>query len=224
MRAQLEEELAWRQEELVFLKNQLNFVNETKRDKYRKSMILMLYAHFEGFTKIALQTYIQYLNELEIKVDNVNSNLQASHMQKEFNAYDNLDKKNRFFKKPLPEDAKLHRFCRRVEFIEAFDNYRDTELVLPDEIIDTESNLWYIVLQKNLYKVGLPIDLFEEQHADIDALVNRRNSIGHGNFRTGVTQEEYDKWERKTFSVMSQMNIILYDYAANRKYLSNREG
>ena len=81
LRTQLELELAWRQEELAFLQNQINYVCDEKRDQYRKSLILMLYAHFEGFVKIALQTYLQFLNELDIKVEYVNSNLQASHLQ-----------------------------------------------------------------------------------------------------------------------------------------------
>lgn len=224
MRTQLEEELAWRQEELFFLKNQLNYIDVAHQDKYRKSLILMLYAHFEGFTKIALQTYIQYLNDLEIKVNQTNYSLQASHLHKEFTAYDNLDRKNRYFKRALPEDTKLHRFFRRVEFVESFDEFRDVDLFLPDEIVDTESNLWYIVLQKNLYKLGLPIDLFEEQSRDINALVNRRNEIGHGSFRAGISEGEYNQWERRTYNVMSQINMTIYDYAVNEKYLCSGEG
>ena len=223
LRTQLELELAWRQEELAFLQNQINYVCDEKRDQYRKSLILMLYAHFEGFVKIALQTYLQFLNELDIKVEYVNSNLQASHLQREFNAYDNLDRKNKHFKRKLPDDTKLHRFYRRVEFIESFDEYRDKELKLSDEIIDTESNLWYIVLQKNLYKLGLPVDLFDDYHTEIDDLVNRRNSIAHGSFKTGVTKDEYRNWENKVYRIMSNINIILYQYASEHKYLKDYE-
>lgn len=62
-RAELEEELRWRQEELAFFKNQLgDIVLESDADRYRKSLVLILYSHFEGYVKIALQTYIEYLN------------------------------------------------------------------------------------------------------------------------------------------------------------------
>ena len=45
LRAALETELAWRQEELVFFKNQLNGVTEENKDRYRKSLVLILYSH-----------------------------------------------------------------------------------------------------------------------------------------------------------------------------------
>ena len=62
LRASLEAELAWRQEELAFFKNQLNDVIEENKNKYRKSLVLILYSHMEGYIKICLQTYIQYIN------------------------------------------------------------------------------------------------------------------------------------------------------------------
>ena len=43
LRAALEAELAWRQEELAFFKNQLNEIAEEDKNKYRKSLVLILY-------------------------------------------------------------------------------------------------------------------------------------------------------------------------------------
>ena len=75
------------------------------------------------------------------------------------------------------------------------------------------------MLQKNLYKIGLPINLFDNYQSDIDALVNRRNSIAHGNFRSGVTAEEFSNWETKVSNILSEVVRLLYDYANNKKYL-----
>ena len=107
----------------------------------------------------------------------------VASMHKEFIAYENLDRKYEIFRRELPEDARLHRLYRRVDFMENIEEFKCQKLVIDDNIVDTESNLWYIVLQKNLYKLGLPVDLFSDYHNDIDALVNRRNSIAHGNFQ-----------------------------------------
>lgn len=181
-RANLESELAWRQEELAFFKNQLNDISEDHRNKYRKSLVLILYSHLEGYIKLSLQTYVQYINSLSLSRDMVVTGLRAASMNKEFNAYDNLDRKNEVFRRKLPEDSNLHRFFRRVDFISQYEEFVGQDLEIDDSIINTESNMWYIVLQKNLYKLGLPIDLFQEFESDIDALVNRRNSIAHGNF------------------------------------------
>lgn len=220
LRAALEAELAWRQEELAFFKNQLNEIAEGNKDKYRKSLVLILYSHMEGYIKICLQTYVQYINAQGLKRKDVNTGLMAAGMYKEFAAYENLDRKCEVFRRKLPNDARLHRLYRRVDFMEKVEDFKEKELNIDDQIIDTGSNLWYIVLQKNLYKVGLPIDLFDDCQSDIDALVNRRNSIAHGNFRSGVTAEEFSNWETKVSEILSAVTRLLYDYANNEKYLA----
>lgn len=219
LRAALETELAWRQEELAFFKNQLNEIAEGNQDKYRKSLVLILYSHMEGYIKICLQTYVQYINAQGLKRKDVNPGLMAAGMYKEFAAYENLDRKCEVFRRKLPNDARLHRLYRRVDFMEKVEDFKEKELNIDDQIIDTESNLWYIVLQKNLYKIGLPINLFDDFQSDIDALVNRRNSIAHGNFRSGVTAQEFANWEIKVSGILSGVIRLLYDYANNERYL-----
>ena len=52
LREELETELAWRQEELAFFKNQLNNISdENDQRRYRKSLVLILYSHMEGYIK-----------------------------------------------------------------------------------------------------------------------------------------------------------------------------
>lgn len=219
-RAELEAELAWRQDEFAFFKNQLNNIpDEEKKEKYRKSLVLILYSHMEGYIKIALQTYIKYINAQNLPRKYVVSGLIAASMNQEFNAYDNLDKKCHIFHRELPKDTALHRFYRRVDLLDQLEDFKSAPLVIEDSVINTESNLWYIVLQKNFYKIGLPIDMFEEYRRDIDAFVNRRNSIAHGNSRAGVTLQEFSDWESKIKRVMEDMTILLYDYANRKQYL-----
>lgn len=93
LRAALEIELAWRQEELAFFKNQLNEIAEENKNKYRKSLVLILYSHLEGYIKICLQTYIQYINAQRLNRKDVNTGLMVASMHKEFIAYENLDRK-----------------------------------------------------------------------------------------------------------------------------------
>ena len=219
----MEIELAWRQEEIACFKNQLNYVTEDKKGKYRKSLVLILYSHFEGYTKICLQTYIQYINSQNLDRRDVNFGLMVAGMNKEFLAYENLDRKCDIFRKELPEDAKLHRLFRRVDFMEELDNFMNQKLHIQDSLIDTESNLWYIVLQKNLYKIGLPVDIFNDVKNDINGLVNRRNSIAHGNFKSGIEEQEFDRWEQKVLEIMGELMRVLYDYAHNHRYLRNSE-
>ncbi|RKJ47599.1 hypothetical protein D7Y05_16315 [bacterium 1XD42-54] len=219
LRAALEVELAWRQEELAFFKNQLNEIVEENKNKYRKSLVLILYSHMEGYIKICLQTYVQYINSQKLNRKDVNTGLIVASMHKEFIAYENLDRKCEIFRRELPDDARLYRLYRRVDFMEKVENFKEQELNIDDQIIDTESNLWYIVLQKNLFKIGLPTYLFDDFQSDIDALVNRRNSIAHGSFHSGVTAQEFSNWETKVSYILSGVTRLLYDYAKNQKYL-----
>lgn len=220
LRAELEAEMAWRQEDLAFFKNQLsNISNETEKEKYRKSLVLILYSHMEGYIKIALQTYIKYINLQTLPRKDVISGLMAASMNPEFNAYDNLDRKCDIFRRELPDDTALHRFFRRVDFLDQLDEFKNAPLIIEDSVINTESNLWYVVLQKNLYKIGLPVDMFAQYERDIDALVNRRNSIAHGNSRSGVTEQEFSNWETKITRVMTDVTILIYDYANRKQYL-----
>lgn len=221
MREAIESEFAWRQEEIAFFKNQLNSIPDDAKDKYRKGLVLVLYSHMEGYIKICLQTYIQHINSLNLVRKNVKTGLMVASMHKEFMAYENLDRKCDIFRSELPDDTQLHRLFRRVDFMEQIDNFEEYKLQVNDQVIDTESNLRYIILQKNLYKLGLPIDLFEEYQSDIDALVNRRNSIAHGSCRAGVTELEFSNWENKVKLIMSGVTRLIYEYAVNRKYLAN---
>lgn len=217
----LESELLWRQEELAFFKNQLNNIDvEADKDKYRKSLVLLLYSHMEGYIKIALQTYVQYINAQSLLRSDVLPGLMVAGMHREFNAYDNSDRKCEIFRKALPEDSKLHKVYRRVDFVESYNALIAQPLSIEDTLVDTESNLWYIVLQKNLYKLGLPVDMFSSHKDDIDALVNRRNSIAHGNARSGVTNAEYANWENKIYRVFSSLTTTLYDYVNHSRYLN----
>lgn len=221
MRESLEEEVFWRTEEIKFFKNQLvNFQNEQEKEKYRKSMVLILYSHLEGFLKVALTTYAQFLNSLNKKRNAFSYNLIATSMDGEFKAYENKDMKcKRFINNKIPDEKKIHNIYRRVNFLESSETLMNQAMFITDSAIDTESNVWYIVLQKNMYRMGLPLDLFQEFEKDIDSLVNRRNSIAHGSRHSGVKEDDYLKWETSVVSIMNEITRKIYSYAVNECYL-----
>lgn len=217
----LEDELLWRFEEMNFFKRQLENLNEdNEKKKYRKSMVLILYSHLEGFIKSALINYAQYINGLGKKREEFDFALIATSMNKEFKDYENKNSKSPLFKnRRVPSDDAIHGVYRRINLLESSSSLLSQPLVIKDDAVDTESNLWYIVLQKNLYRMGLPMNMFEEYRSNIDNLVNRRNSIAHGSRTDGVAEEEYKKWEDSTKAVMESIVRKIYLYANNEKYL-----
>lgn len=221
LRELLEDELLWRFEEINFFKKQLeNLDEDDEKKKYRKSMVLILYSHLEGFIKSALINYAQYLNGLRKKREEFDFALIATSMHKEFKAYENKNSRSPLFNnKRIPSDDAIHGIYRRVNLLESSSNLLSQPLVIEDNAVDTESNLWYIVLQKNLYRMGLPADMFEEYKSNIDNLVNRRNTIAHGSRTDGVTEKEYQKWEDSIKDVMESIVRKIYLYANNEMYL-----
>lgn len=220
-RSILESELSWRQSEINFFKNQLNnFLTEEDKNRYRKSLVLILYSHLEGFMKVSLLSYVQYLNSLGLKNNQVKNELKASSINIAFRNYENKEIHIKGIKeKDGKIDSELNKFYRRVQMILELEPLEEENLTIDDTVINTESNLWYVVLQKNLYRIGLPINLFDTMEKEIDSLVNRRNGIAHGNKDSGVKANEFDKWMKNTIKILEDTIKILYDYAKNKKYL-----
>ena len=220
-RAQLEDDLAWRQDEIRLLRNQLTSVGyEQDRRRFRKAIILMLYSHFEGFCKLAFSTYAKAINEEQIRCGDANPTLVAASLDDVFRALLDPNKKADVFRRELPHDAPLHRFARQVEFLEALDELHEKLVTLPvDEVVDMESNLKPIVLRKVLYRLGFPPDYFAADEGALHRLLGRRNNIAHGAQRGGIEQEELDTLEAATIRIQSRVMIELTTALVDRQFL-----
>jgi hypothetical protein len=64
IRAELESEQTWRHDEIRFLRNQLASICGNRRKmQFRRALVVMLYAHYEGFCKFALERYVRSVND-----------------------------------------------------------------------------------------------------------------------------------------------------------------
>lgn len=222
--AQIEEEYNWRILELNQLKNNLSFFNDEEKEAiYRKTLVVMLYSYFEGFSKAAFNIYIDSLNKLSMDRESFNENLQASSMHEVFYAYHNEDKKEKYFKKEKPDDKKLHRYSRQINLLQELHNFQKEKLVLPDEIVDTESNLKPVVLRKILYRLGFNYEEFKQYEGNINALLSRRNSISHGAQKSGIESTEYNKIESDVLKVMNELRLMIFDSLEKKRYLKGKE-
>src|SRR5580704_7509732 len=107
--AQLEQELSWRHDEIRLLSNTRNALRrESERDQFRRAQLVMLYAHAEGFCKIAFLIYIKAINDSGVACSTVNDELVASAFSDLFHALEFGDAKGKVFTSPLPTDPKLH--------------------------------------------------------------------------------------------------------------------
>ena len=221
IRAQMEEELTWRQNEIRFLRNQLSYISaDQDKRRYRKSLVVMLYAHFEGFCKTVLLIYVDAINHLGIKRNEANPYIKTASLADVFKAYGNLDKKCALFKNALPQDEKLHLFSRQVDFVNMIDALWQETAEIPESVVDTESNLKPVVLRKILFRLGFPYDCFAGYEGKINFLLEKRNSIAHGSGKEGLEEKEYSEVETASFTVMEKILKLVIEALENKTYLS----
>lgn len=161
-RTELEQDWDWRFEELKLLKNLSSNLSKEQADIYRRSLVVFLYAHFEGFFQFALTHYIKTINDQMIPCSKANTHLISATLTSVFKALRDDNAKCDFFRIDAPEDVKLHRFFRETQFIENSSSILSRIVSIETTSIDLESNLSPVVVKKNLYKLGLPYQLDKE--------------------------------------------------------------
>jgi len=221
--SQVEEELTWRLNELRFLKNQLSLIeNDEDKKKFRKSLVVMLYSYYEGFCKSAFQIYIQAINSQNLSRNDVSLPLRVSSMNKIFNAYES-GKKDQRFQRDLPNDNELHKYSRQMTFVEEFSNFLSETVLIPEDLVDTESNLKPIVLRKILYRLGFPVDQVQNSEGTINQLLNYRNDISHGSRKEGIQEQSYEHLETKVKKLMDTIRSVINNAISESSYLEIAE-
>jgi len=219
VRDELEYESKWRQKELLNLHNLLMHIpNEEEKRVYRKALITMLYAHFEGFCKSALRIYIRAINEEKLACFRVNECIAASSLVDLFQAIDDPNKNCDFFADASPH-KNTKRFFRHHYLIMELNNLLNQEVNLSQEILDTDSNLKIHVLGKILYELGLSYNLFDSHIGTISNLVDRRNYYAHGENVGGVDEKSYSILFKSAYTIMNELKNILFESLRNREYL-----
>lgn len=175
-----------------------------------RTSVLLTYSHLEGFCKFALTAYVSAINSLNLGAEEATAPLVAGSMAELFAALRHPQSKHEFFSGPLPDDAKLHLFAREREFVENFKAAMARPVKLPDDLIDTESNLKPIVLMKNLYKLGLDYTQVEPHKGTVNKLLGVRNAIAHGSSLKAPKAEEIDEYVKTTFGVMGFVQQQIY--------------
>lgn len=219
-RSQLELDWDWRLDELKLLKNLSSNLAEDKADIYRRSLVVFLYAHFEGFFQFALTHYIETINEQNIPCSQANTHLISATLNSVFKALRDDNAKCEYFKNDAPDDTKLHRFYRENQFLENSSDIFSKYVQIQTTAIDLESNLSPVVVKKNLYKLGLPYHLDREVEGHLLRLKNIRNKIAHGERKDGVRSSEYEGFENSVLRTISSTMANLTSACNDKLYLN----
>jgi hypothetical protein len=221
VRAELEEELTWRTNEIRFLRNRLSDLSDVEeQERYCKSLVVMLYSHFEGFWKAAFSIYLRELNRMALSCGVVVDTIVAASLGELFQSLNDPNKKNSFFRSTAPDDTSLHRFSRHAEFAGRLHDVLSMCVVIPiDLVLDTESNLTPTVVRKTLFRMGFDQKEFKRDEGTVNELLRRRNNIAHGSARSGVKVTDYRTLESSVLGIMGRVVTFIFDALDNRRYL-----
>lgn len=75
----LNSKISWRKQELTLLQSQIQNSNGAMLKTLLRSGITLLYAHWEGYIKMAAREYLKYLNGLECKLVDLKQNFVVLH-------------------------------------------------------------------------------------------------------------------------------------------------
>lgn len=215
-RSDMEESLSWRLNEIVTLKNLLR---EDNNIPVVKILIVMLYAHFEGFFKDCLECYIKYINSTELSLNNFNDSVITASLNREYAAFENINRKCRELTSVPPAEEFLHKFHRRKELTQKLaSDYLNRKIRIDEKIINTKSNLDYAVLQENMYVLGLDYNYFSSHQNTITKLVRLRNSVAHGSQRNPIEFMEFEKFEKDIIEIMEEMIKYLFEFCEEKRY------
>lgn len=217
--AELYRQFNWRFDEVRRLKNLLaNEPDPQARDDLRKSLVVMVYAHFEGFCVFSLQHYLTAVNQARIDCQSAVPAILAGAWEHVFNAMQHGDEKCKVFRQALPNDPNLHRHWRRRHFVEDIHRFLALPVTVPDDVVDSESNLKPQVLQRNLFLLGLDHTFVDPHAQTIHNLLGRRNRIAHGDDRRGVPEREYEEYEAMVFEICCKLIEFLEDAHLKESY------
>lgn len=120
-----------------------------------RSLVLLTYAHLEGFCKFALLAYTSALNATQLNCREATAPIVAASLRNALRALRNPSSKCPEFRNDGASPPDLDIIWRERMFVKHHDEILNRPIDIPDSAVDTEHNLKSKVLKQNLYRLGL---------------------------------------------------------------------
>lgn len=217
----LQDDLSWRKKEISDL--YMICLNNNNKEVLFKSMILILYAHWEGYIKKSSKLYIKYIAEKKTKIGDLTPNFKAivlkSNVNKCIENCENLTLSNEL------DFMNKYQIMANKKFKLNIDPDNDRE----SDIINTHNNLKPKVFKNIINILGLKYnDAYKVRENYIsNNLLAGRNAIGHGSkfnleeqLDFNLTINDLEKLKSIIVCILDFHKEILLDYVENEFYLS----
>ena len=163
---QLDHNLTFRLRELSDLRRAIADAGELERTVLLKALVTLSYAHWEGFIKYSAEKYFEYVALRKYPFNKLHPSFYSNAFLLRLGAFS--------LSKPSIEE--------RLKLVgEILNSQNNRFSYLPDELVNTGSNLNSNVMKNICLICDIPFKPFEERSTFIDViLLKRRNSIAHG--------------------------------------------
>lgn len=209
LRAQLEDDLAWRLDELRHLRNELLGAREPSDwpVSAMRAILVMQYAHLEGYAQNAFSLYVRAINDQQLSAKILHPNLFACALSREFDEM-RLGSGN----DQETEDGRLMRRAKQqVAFVERMRVLADQILTIEADVaVSMEMNFGSDVLRRTLYRLGIPSDVVNRSHfTSLEFVRKARNDIAHGSRKERIEPGLFDAHRRKCEQFMNDLTRLI---------------
>lgn len=205
VKSELESERDWRINEfnrmkLIYrtIEGAKGFDDELK--VYLRMTIPTIYAHWEGYCVSSFKILINFINHKELKYNEIKNNL-LTHANN--SAYNKLKGKQSF--------------SQRCEFTTLFIDLLSSKIKIENRV-DTKSNLNFNAFGEICEVIGIDINVFNEYKANIDRLVNIRNSIAHGENSFVITRDKMNEYIDFVIELIDKVLVEQCTYIDQEEY------
>ncbi|WP_425584325.1 MAE_28990/MAE_18760 family HEPN-like nuclease [Tsukamurella soli] len=216
VRAALEDDLTWRRDEIRNLRNLSTSGSGKSGDACRRrALLLLLYAHLEGFIRFALVQYATTINDCRIAVSDAKQTLSAATLSERFKRHRSSDVGDPFD----PSGNRARQVERDAALITDILALQGTPVSLPINLVTSaDSNLTPTVLRRNLVSLGLEDSEFIKYSHRLEGLLSLRNRIAHGENANLPSDPNYWNFETKIFDLCEEVMRTIYESVRDEKY------
>jgi len=198
-------DLAWRKKELSAMKSLIEAknVSDQRHKVLVRSGVCILYSHWEGFVKLAANSYLEYVISKKLTYQELSSNFLALAM-----------------KEKLKEAKETHKPSLYIPVCEFFLSELNKRCLLPKpkDVISTASNLSSEILKEITYILGIDFSIYSTKSVLIDTkLLKTRNEIAHGEDSV-FDRAEYLEVHREIIGMLDIFRNQIENAAIQKKF------
>lgn len=216
LQEKLDRSASYRKKEISNLTLQIQTVEGDVKNALLRASVLMLYAHFEGFSKDAIKIFIKHLNAQNVPVSSLQHYLQTLFYTKKISLIKNATRKE-IYNELIEEILLGNSECFRV-------NEEATGIVF------TDSNLKFEVLKDLLFIIGIRTEEFrllsERENNTIHTkqefidreILGVRNAIAHGEGKK-ITLSQFDEIKKFVVDYIDSLKEYIVQISETRSYI-----